>query len=330
MWFLRRRVQVDRLPAGRVTVQFEFRDADKRCFWLVLHRPDVDLCLADPGFDTDLCVTTDVRTFTRVYLGHVSIVHALGKGSVTVAGRSDLRRAFGGRRDRDGGDLPAAGGRADHGGRARPQALPAVAQPSVPGRSPAPARWADPRARTSATSCRPTRGNGGGGQPAPPAPGATRPHGKRCHPPLRAHPETQGRVRCRPAWTPTASAPLVRTLLIRGSLLEALVVAVCERDDLHPGLQPTPAGRRRVAPEFAGGQPPPRDGGRAMWMIAAMQLRSQRHAAQSLNKTSVPGRPPPATGTRTAPGPRSRRRVRSSPARCSPAPARWPWRPRGA
>ncbi len=64
MWFLRRRVQVDRLPAGRVTVQFEFRDADKHCFWLVLHRPEVDLCLADPGFDTDLCVTTDVRTFT--------------------------------------------------------------------------------------------------------------------------------------------------------------------------------------------------------------------------------------------------------------------------
>jgi hypothetical protein len=63
---------------------------------LVLHRPDVDLCLADPGFDTDLCVTTDVRTFTRVYLGHVSIAHALGEGSVTVAGRSDLRRAFGG------------------------------------------------------------------------------------------------------------------------------------------------------------------------------------------------------------------------------------------
>jgi DNA-binding HxlR family transcriptional regulator len=62
MWLLRRRVQVDRLPAERVTVQFEFRDADKRSFWLVLYRPDVDLCLADPGFDTDLCVTTDVRT----------------------------------------------------------------------------------------------------------------------------------------------------------------------------------------------------------------------------------------------------------------------------
>jgi hypothetical protein len=48
--------------------------------------------MADPGFDTDLCVTTDVRAFTQVFLGHVSIVHALGDGSVSVAGRSDLRR----------------------------------------------------------------------------------------------------------------------------------------------------------------------------------------------------------------------------------------------
>jgi hypothetical protein len=93
---LRRRVRVDRLPAERVTVQFEFRDADKRRFWLVLHRPEVDLCLADPGFDTNLCVTSDVRAFTQVYLGQVSIAHALGDGSVTLVGRSDLRRAFGG------------------------------------------------------------------------------------------------------------------------------------------------------------------------------------------------------------------------------------------
>lgn len=96
MWFLRRRIRVDRLPPERVTVQFEFRDAGKRCFWLVLHRPEVDLCLADPGFDTDLCVTTDVRTFTQVYLGHMSIAGMLRNGSVNLAGRSDLRRAFGG------------------------------------------------------------------------------------------------------------------------------------------------------------------------------------------------------------------------------------------
>jgi hypothetical protein len=41
-------------------------------------------------------VTTDVRTFTQVFLGQVSIANAFGDGSVSVAGRSDRRRAFGG------------------------------------------------------------------------------------------------------------------------------------------------------------------------------------------------------------------------------------------
>jgi hypothetical protein len=80
MWFLRRRVRVDRLPAERVTVQFEFSDADKRFFWLVLHRPEVDLCLADPGFDTDLCVATDVRAFTRVFLARSASATPSGTG----------------------------------------------------------------------------------------------------------------------------------------------------------------------------------------------------------------------------------------------------------
>jgi hypothetical protein len=56
----------------------------------------VDLCLADPGFGTDLCVTSDVRTFTGVFLGHLSIANAVDDGTVTMVGRGELRRAFSG------------------------------------------------------------------------------------------------------------------------------------------------------------------------------------------------------------------------------------------
>ena len=37
-----------------------------------------------------------MRMFTQVFLGQVSIAQTFGDGSVSVAGRSDLRRAFGG------------------------------------------------------------------------------------------------------------------------------------------------------------------------------------------------------------------------------------------
>jgi hypothetical protein len=30
--------------------------------WFLRRRVRVDLCMADPGFDTDLCVTTSPRT----------------------------------------------------------------------------------------------------------------------------------------------------------------------------------------------------------------------------------------------------------------------------
>jgi DNA-binding HxlR family transcriptional regulator len=99
MWFVRRRIRVDRLPPERVTVRLEFRGTDgvpTERFWLVLHRPEVDLCLSDPGFEVDLDVTTDVRSFTQVYLGYLRMAEAVREGSVTVAGRSELRRAFGG------------------------------------------------------------------------------------------------------------------------------------------------------------------------------------------------------------------------------------------
>src|SRR5262249_56276058 len=55
MWNIRRRVAVDRLPPRRVVVQFAFRGVPARyhgptIFWLLLERPEPDLCLTDPGF----------------------------------------------------------------------------------------------------------------------------------------------------------------------------------------------------------------------------------------------------------------------------------------
>jgi len=93
MWFLRRRIRVENLPDERVVVRFAFHGAKAR-FWLVLERPDVDLCYRDPGFDVDLSVTADLETLTRVYLGHLSLPAALRSGAVEVTGRSVYRREF--------------------------------------------------------------------------------------------------------------------------------------------------------------------------------------------------------------------------------------------
>jgi DNA-binding HxlR family transcriptional regulator len=103
MWFLRRRVNVDALPDEKVVARFEFRGeqskrpawlAEHQSFWLVLDKPEVELCLTDPGFDVGLVVRADLAAMIRVYLGHVRLTEALRSGAVEVTGRSDLVRGF--------------------------------------------------------------------------------------------------------------------------------------------------------------------------------------------------------------------------------------------
>jgi DNA-binding HxlR family transcriptional regulator len=99
LWDVRRRMAVDRLPEARVVVRFDVHGLPARVraqtsWWFVLRRPEVDLCLKDPGFDVDLVVTADLATFTKVWLGDATMARALREGGVRLDGPRDLVRAF--------------------------------------------------------------------------------------------------------------------------------------------------------------------------------------------------------------------------------------------
>jgi DNA-binding HxlR family transcriptional regulator len=102
MWFLRRRVQVEELPSERIVARFDFHEGgprsfwlgEEQSFWLVLERPEVELCLSDPGFGVDLHVRADVAELTRVYLGQIALAQALRTGSVQLTGSRELRSGF--------------------------------------------------------------------------------------------------------------------------------------------------------------------------------------------------------------------------------------------
>jgi DNA-binding HxlR family transcriptional regulator len=102
MWFLRRRVRIERLPDEKTVARFDLHGSGNRptwmeeqqSFWLVLDKPHVELCLSDPGFDVGLTVCADVSALTRVYLGHLPLLQALRDGSVELTGRRDLRAGF--------------------------------------------------------------------------------------------------------------------------------------------------------------------------------------------------------------------------------------------
>jgi hypothetical protein len=102
MWFVRRRVRTESLPEEKVVVRFEFRGDEKRSawleenqsFWLLLEKPEVELCLTDPGFEIGLNVEAELAAMVRVYLGQMSLTEALRTGVVELSGRRDLRSGF--------------------------------------------------------------------------------------------------------------------------------------------------------------------------------------------------------------------------------------------
>jgi DNA-binding HxlR family transcriptional regulator len=80
MWAMHRNVARENLPEERVVIRFEFRGPPKELWWLILKRPEVDVCLKDPGYEVDLYVTADLMALTKVYLGRLRLEEAIERG----------------------------------------------------------------------------------------------------------------------------------------------------------------------------------------------------------------------------------------------------------
>ncbi len=86
IWVMRRLVRIENLPGRRVVVCFRFREDLKQRYWLVLNRPEVDVCLFDPGFEIDLEVVIDMKALAQICLGHLSVPEATHQGKVSLTG----------------------------------------------------------------------------------------------------------------------------------------------------------------------------------------------------------------------------------------------------
>jgi DNA-binding HxlR family transcriptional regulator len=96
LWSFSQGAQAKRLPAGHVTVQFDFVDQPRknRHFWFVLDSGDIELCVNDPGFAPDLIVHAEADAFVRWFMGQLSWAAVLRAGRVSIDGQRALARAF--------------------------------------------------------------------------------------------------------------------------------------------------------------------------------------------------------------------------------------------
>src|ERR1700738_4401311 len=94
LWWMRRRVARDRISRRRVVIQFDFRRAPQRSYWLLIDPTDVSVCLKQPNFDVDVIVTAEITAFYQVWLGHSSLADAIRKNLVRLDGAPADIRAF--------------------------------------------------------------------------------------------------------------------------------------------------------------------------------------------------------------------------------------------
>ena len=98
LWVMCRGIGYLELPDRPVTVRFELRNAprNQRRYWLLVHRPEPEVCVKPPGFEEDLVVATEPDWLVRWALGESSLGHGMKARRVEVEGPRHLVRTLAG------------------------------------------------------------------------------------------------------------------------------------------------------------------------------------------------------------------------------------------
>lgn len=100
VWGLHRTLRLPAHLRRRVVLRFDFLGLPRRArvarrsWWLVADGGDVEICLKDPGYETDVLVTADLRSFTEVVLGVRNLSSAQREGRIRLQGDAALARAL--------------------------------------------------------------------------------------------------------------------------------------------------------------------------------------------------------------------------------------------
>ena len=94
VWDIHRTMNARFFKSERTVIEFEFTDytSKLRRWWLVISKGEVDVCMKDQGYDVDLKISSDLKTLTAVWMGHISITKAVRDKDIMVTGSSHLKK----------------------------------------------------------------------------------------------------------------------------------------------------------------------------------------------------------------------------------------------
>lgn len=91
VWWMHTRLDTSGFPGKRQVFHVHFTD-DRRLFWIVVESGGPSVCQVDPGFETDVTITSDVASLYQVWLGRLPVEDAVRSGRLSFAGPSALTR----------------------------------------------------------------------------------------------------------------------------------------------------------------------------------------------------------------------------------------------
>jgi len=87
---------IDPLALGRerhvVRVDVCDQPANKRLYWFVCKDGALDVCVSDPGGETDMFLSATLRDFIHIYRGDITLLHAIENGRLLVDGQPHVTR----------------------------------------------------------------------------------------------------------------------------------------------------------------------------------------------------------------------------------------------
>ena len=96
MWDIRRRIDVSKFPDKRVVIGFMFEDmpSNRRAYWLVVDRGEVDLCVKYPGFDVDLNFVTTSKVMANIWMGYSTVDQEIRNKGLVLRGARGLKKGL--------------------------------------------------------------------------------------------------------------------------------------------------------------------------------------------------------------------------------------------
>jgi hypothetical protein len=94
LWATLKLVDQDRIPAQTTVIRVDLRDRPADDYWLILRRPQPELCTHAVGYAEDIVCHTDSTTLVNLHLNRLDYGAAIRDARIVLAGPPRLTRQF--------------------------------------------------------------------------------------------------------------------------------------------------------------------------------------------------------------------------------------------